>query len=203
MSDVEPMPVPEPGRKKLSGGMQLLLDLGPLILFFVANSRWGVFTATGVFMAAIFTAMAVSYALTRHVSGIQIFSAVLVAVMGGLTLWLKDETFIKMKPTILYAFAGSLLLFGLLTGRNLLKALLGSAFPGLDERGWFLFTRNWVVFFAFKACLNEFVWRHSTTDFWIAFKMWFFIPVTFLFVFANMPMLMRHGFNAEGPKESE
>ena len=202
MSDTNPMPTPETGRKKLSAGLQLLLDLGPLILFFVANSKFGIFAATGVFMAAIFTAMAVSYALTRHVTGIQIFSAVLVGVMGGLTIYLQNETFIKMKPTILYSFAGGVLLFGLLTGRNLLKSLLGSAFPGLSDRGWYLFTRNWVVFFAFKAILNEVVWRHSSTDFWIAFKMWFFIPVTFLFVFANMPMLMRHGFNAEsGAKE--
>lgn len=201
MSDTNPMPTPETGKKKLSAGMQLLLDLGPLILFFVANSQWGIFYATGVFMAAIFTAMGVSYALTRHVTGIQIFSAVLVGVMGGLTIYLQDETFIKMKPTILYSFAGLMLFFGLLTGRNLLKALLGSAFPGLNDRGWYLFTRNWVIFFAFKALLNEAVWRNSTTDFWIAFKMWFFIPITFIFVFAHMPMLMRHGFNAGEEKE--
>lgn len=197
MSDVKPIPTPQTGKKKLSGGMQLLLDLGPLVLFFVANSQWGIFVATGVFMAAIFTAMGVSYALTRHVTGIQIFSAVLVGVMGGLTIYLQNETFIKMKPTILYSFAGILLAFGLFTGRNLLKSLLGSAFPGLDDQGWYLFTRNWVFFFAFKAILNEAIWRNTSTDFWIAFKMWFFIPVTFIFVFAHMPMLMRHGFNAE------
>jgi intracellular septation protein len=98
-----------------------------------------------------------------------------------------------MKPTMVYTAIGGVLLFGLLTGRNLLEAVLGTAYPGLSQLGWRKLTRNWAIFFLVMAVVNEAVWRSTTTEFWIGFKLWFFIPATFLFALANVPMLMKHG----------
>jgi intracellular septation protein len=125
----------------------------------------------------------------------------MVLVLGGITVWLHDETFIKIKPTIYYVFVAGLLMFGLATGRNILKMLLGTVYPGLSDRGWQLFTRNWVLFFLLMAAVNEAVWRTTSTDFWIGFKIWFFLPAVFVFGLANIPMLMRHGFTIEEAKE--
>jgi intracellular septation protein len=125
------------------------------------------------------------------------FSGVLVVIMGGITLWLHNETFIKMKPTIYYVFVSALLGFGLVADKPLLKRVLGGAYPGLDEEGWRKLTRNWAIFFLFLAALNEAVWRNTSTDFWVGFKLWGAIPLTFLFAAANVPMLIRHGLNRE------
>jgi len=182
-------------------GARLLIDLGPLLVFFVANFWRGIFTATIAFMVAISAAMIVSQLRYKHISPMLWFSGVLVLVLGGVTLWLHDETFIKMKPTLVYISLGLVLLFGLLTGRNLLQSVLGSAYPGLNPEGWRKLTRNWVVFFLAMAAVNEAVWRATTTDFWVAFKLWFFLPVTFVFALANVPMLMRHGLALEGKEE--
>jgi intracellular septation protein len=117
----------------------------------------------------------------------------MVVILGGLTIWLHDETFIKMKPTIYYVLVSALLAFGLATDRPLLQRVLGSTYPGLDERGWTKLTRNWALFFAFMAVLNEAVWRNSSTSFWIGFKLWGALPLTFLFAAGNIPMLLKHG----------
>ncbi len=179
--------------KEMGGGMRLALDIGPLLLFFVANAKFGIFTATAAFIVAILVAMIASLALTRRVSALQLFSGVMVVVMGGLTIWLHDEMFIKIKPTIYYVLVAAILGFGLATGRPLLKNVLGSAYPGLDEAGWTTLTRNWAIFFGVMAIANEAVWRNSSTDFWIGFKLWFAIPATLAFALANVPMLLRHG----------
>ena len=121
----------------------------------------------------------------------------MVVILGGLTIALHNETFIKVKPTIYYAVVAGILTFGLATGRPLLKAVLGSAYPGLDEQGWTNLTRNWAIFFAVMAVINEAVWRNSSTDFWIGFKLWGAIPLTLVFAVANVPMLMRHGLTQE------
>ena len=184
-------------RKELGAGMRLLLDIGPLILFFVANAKFGVFTATAVFIVAILIAMMVSLALTRRVTALQLFSAVMVVVMGGLTLYFHNETFIKIKPTIYYAFVAAILGFGLIADKPILKSVLGSAYPGLDAAGWAKLTRNWALFFAVMAAVNEAVWRTTSTDFWIGFKLWGAIPATLLFALANVPMLMRHGLTQD------
>ena len=182
-----------------SGGTRLLIDLGPLLVFFATNFLAPVpgpaklFVATGAFMVAMLAAMLVSQIRYRHISPLLWFSGVMVLVMGGLTLWLHNETFIKMKPTLYYALVSGLLLFGLATGRPLLKAVLGGTYPGLDDSGWTKLTRNWALFFAGMAVLNEGVWRNSSTEFWIGFKIWGAIPLTFLFAAANVPMLLRHG----------
>jgi intracellular septation protein len=182
-------------------GARLMIDLGPLAVFFVVNAWLGIFGATAAFMVAITVAMLISKLKYRHVSPLLWFSAVMVLILGGVTLWLQDETFIKIKPTIYYLLVAGLLGFGLATKRNLLKMVLGTAYPGLSERGWQLLSRNWALFFAVMAGVNEAVWRTTSTDFWVGFKLWGFLPATFLFAIANVPMLMRHGLQLEKAKE--
>ena len=108
---------------------------------------------------------------------------------------------IKMKPTFYYLFVAGLLLFGLVSGRNLLKVALGTVYPGLSDRGWRLLTRNWVVFFFVMAMANEIIWRTTSTAFWLSSKIWGFVPATFLFALANVPMLLRHGLTLEAAQE--
>ena len=191
------LPPSAPAKRELGTAMRLALDVGPLILFFIANARAGIFTATALFMVAIVIAMAVSYALVRRVSVIQTFSAFMVIVMGGLTIYLHDESFIKLKPTIYYSFVAALLSYGLATGKPMLQSVLGGAYPGLEPEGWRKLTRNWALFFVAMAIANEAVWRNSTTEFWISYKLWGALPATLLFALANVPMLMRHGLDRD------
>ena len=194
---------PIPARQEPSPGARLLIDLGPLLVFFITNffapvpGPMKVFAATGAFMIAMIAAIIYSQMRYRHVSPLLLFSGVMVVILGGLTIALHNETFIKVKPTIYYAVVAGILTFGLATGRPLLKAVLGSAYPGLDEQGWTNLTRNWAIFFAVMAVINEAVWRNSSTDFWIGFKLWGAIPLTLVFAVANVPMLMRHGLTQE------
>lgn len=190
-------------KQEPAGLARLLIDVGPLLIFFLVNflapvpGALKIFVATGAFMAAMVTALIFSAIRYRYVSPLLLFSAVMVVVLGGLTIWLHNETFIKIKPTIYYALVAGLLAFGLATGRPLLKTVLGSTYPGLDEEGWRKLTRNWAIFFAIMAVVNETVWRNSSTDFWIGFKLWGAVPATLLFALANVPMLLRHGLATE------
>lgn len=185
---------------------RLAIDLGPLLVFFLVNGfapvpgAVKIFYATGAFMAAMMVAIVISQVKYRHISPLLLFSGVMVLVLGGITIWLHDETFIKIKPTIYYVVVAAILSFGMFTGRNLLKSVLGTAYPGLSERGWLLLTRNWAGFFIVMALVNEAVWRNSSTDFWVSFKLWAFLPATFLFAMANIPMLMRHGLQLDTAK---
>ncbi len=194
-------------QRKASTGAKLAIDLGPLLVFFLVNGFAPVpdvlriFYATGAFMAAMIVAMVISQIRYRQISPMLLFSGVMVMVLGGITLWLHNETFIKLKPTIYYLVAAGLLTFGVVTKRNLLETVLGSAYPGLSDRGWELLTRNWIVFFIAMAVANEVVWRNSSTDFWVGFKLWGALPATFVFALANVPMLMRHGMQLETGKE--
>ena len=194
-------------QRKASTGAKLAIDLGPLLVFFLVNGFAPVpdvlkiFYATGAFMAAMIVAMVISQAGYRNISPMLLFSGVMVMVMGGITLWLHNETFIKLKPTIYYLVAAGLLTFGVVTRRNLLETVLGSAYPGLSDRGWQLLTRNWILFFIAMAAVNEAVWRTTSTDFWVGFKLWGALPATFIFAIANVPMLMRHGMQLEPGKQ--
>ena len=185
------------------GGAKLLIDLGPLLVFFLVNflapvpAMLKIFVATGAFMVAIVAAMLFSAIRYHRISPLLWFSGVMVVILGGLTIWLHDRTFIQMKPTVYYALVAGLLGFGLATGRPLLQQVLGSTYPGLDAAGWRKLTRNWAIFFAFMAVLNETVWRTTSWDFWIGFKLWGALPLTFLFAAANIPMLLRHGLMKE------
>ena len=204
MTSVPSKPAAEP-----AGSAKLLIDLGPLLVFFLVNflapvpALAKIFVATAAFMIAMVAALIFSAIRYRSVSPLLWFSGFMVVVLGGVTLWLRDETFIKLKPTIYYLFVAGLLGFGLWKDRPLLKLVLGSAYPGLSDDGWRKLTRNWALFFLFMAALNEAVWRTSSTDFWVGFKLWGALPLTFLFAAANIPMLLRHGLTAEEAKPTE
>ena len=187
---------------QLHPGLKLALDLGPLVLFFVGNARFGIFGATAIFMAAILAALAISYALTRRLPVMALVSAVIVTVFGGLTLVLHDETFIKVKPTIIYGLFGATLLFGLLTRKPLLEMVFDSVFS-LTEEGWRKLTLRWSLFFFAMAVLNEIVWRNTSTDTWVSFKLFGAVPLTFLFAAFQYPLLMRHDASAKEAEAKE
>ena len=191
------------------GAGKLLIDLGPLLVFFLVNflapvpAVMKIFVATGAFMVAIVAAMIFSAIRYGRISPLLWFSGVMVVVLGGLTIVLHKAWIIKMKPTVYYTLVAGILGFGLATGRPLLQQVLGSTYPGLDETGWRKLTRNWAIFFAFLAVINEIVWRNSSTDFWLAFKLWFVAPATLLFAAANIPMLLKHGLMKEDAVPAE
>ena len=189
---------------------RMALDYGPLLVFFVANllaSKIGlpdmvdqlaqVIIASTAFMIASVAAIIVSKWKTGHISPMLWLSAGLVVVFGALTLYFRDDTFLKMKPTIVYAMFATILTYGVVTGRPLLQQLLETAYPGLSATGWRKLTINWAIFFTFMAVLNEVVWRHSTWDFWVGFKLWGAVPLTLIFAALNIPMLLRHGLQME------
>ena len=187
-------------RAKMPSWLKLTLDIGPLLLFFVVNTRAGIYAATGAFMAAVLIALAVSYAKTRHLAVMPLVTAVVVVVFGGLTLVLQDETFIKLKPTIIYLLFAGVLLGGLAFGKLLLGMVFDAVFD-LTEEGWRKLTVRWAIFFAFLAVVNEVVWRTQTTDFWVSFKLFGVVPLTFLFGALQVPLLMK--YNAEGRKPDD
>ena len=207
MSEVNPGPGLDDPKPRISTGLQYLLDLGPLLVFFLVNKFAPgepidrIVVAVGAFMAAMALAMLVNWRVAKHVTKLQLLSFILVLGFGAITIVLRDETFIKLKPTIFYLFGAIVLGIGVMMGKPLIKWLLGSSFEGVDDRGWMLFSRNWAFFFAAMACLNEVIWRNFSTDFWIGFKIWGVLPLTFLFSAANMPMLMRHGLVLEEKPE--
>jgi intracellular septation protein len=178
-------------KKKLNPILKLVLDIGPLILFFAANARFGIFAATAGFMVAVLIALAVSYALTRHIEMMPIVTAIIVLIFGGLTLVLHDELFIKLKPTIIYLLFGGTLLGGLALGKPLLGMVFDQMFHLTDE-GWRKLTWRWALFFFALAVLNEIVWRTQTTDFWVSFKLFGVVPLTFLFGALQMPLINKY-----------
>jgi intracellular septation protein len=180
-----------PDKKQLNPILKLALDIGPLVLFFAANARLGIFFATAAFMAAVLIALAVSYVLTRHVAIMPLVTAAIVLVFGGLTLVLHDELFIKLKPTIIYVLFGGTLLGGLALGKPLLGILFDQMFH-LTEEGWRRLTWRWILFFFALAVLNEIVWRTQTTDFWVSFKLFGVVPLTFLFGALQYPLLLKY-----------
>jgi intracellular septation protein len=178
-------------KKQLNPFLKFALDIGPLLLFFAANAYFGIFVATGVFMVAAITAVAVTYAITRHLALMPMITAVIVLVFGSLTLILHNELFIKVKPTIIYVLFGSTLLGGLAFDKPLLGTLFDQMFTLTDE-GWRKLTWRWALFFFALAALNEIVWRTQTTDFWVTFKVFGVLPLTFAFGALQYPLLMKH-----------
>ena len=171
--------------------LKLALDLGPLVVFFAANSMAGIFFATGAFMLAITIAVAIGFAVERKLSPMPVVTFFLVLVFGGLTLWLENEIFIKIKPTILYLMFAAVLWGGLLSGRVFLKYLLAQSIS-MPDPAWRTLTQRWALFFLGLAILNEFVWRSFSTDLWVAFKVWGILPLTLLFVLTQTPYIARN-----------
>jgi intracellular septation protein len=176
--------------------LKLALELGPLGVFFFVNARFDIFTATAPFMAAVAVSLTVSWWLTRRLAVMPVVTGVVVLVFGGLTLLLQDDTFIKMKPTIVNGLFAAVLLGGLAFGKALLGYVFDSAFS-LTEEGWRKLTLRWGLFFILLAVLNEVVWRTQTTDFWVAFKVWGILPLTLAFSAAQLPLLNRHSLERE------
>jgi len=170
--------------------LKIVVEAGPLIVFFVAYGWAGIFVATAAFMVAIVAALAFSWLTERRLPMVPLFSAGIVLVFGGLTLWLNDETFIKLKPTILNGMFAVVLFSGLAFGRALLKPLFESVFQ-VDETGWRILTLRWAFFFAVMAVLNEIVWRNYSTDVWVSVKVFGYLPLTVLFSLAQMPLIQR------------
>jgi intracellular septation protein len=170
---------------------KLATELGPLIVFFIANAKFNLFVATGAFMVAIVAAMIASYVVVRHVPMMAIVTAVIVLVFGTLTLVLHDETFIKVKPTIIYGLFAAILGGGLLFGRSFIAILFNQMF-NLTPKGWRILTMRWALFFLGMAALNEIIWRTQSTDFWVTFKAFGAIPITMIFAMTQMPVIKRY-----------
>jgi intracellular septation protein len=180
--------------------LKLVFDLGPLVLFFAANSRFGIFTATATFMVAVVAALAASYALTRALPIMPVVTAVIVLVFGGLTLALHNDLFIKIKPTIIYVLFGAVLVGGLLFNKPLLGVVFDSLFH-LTAEGWRKLTWRWAIFFFLLAVLNEIVWRNTSTDTWVTFKAFGVVPLTFLFGALQYPLLKKYAAEPAAPEE--
>lgn len=182
--------------------LRLALDLGPLIIFFAANSMGDIFLATAAFMVAITIAIVTGFLIERKISPMPLVTFVLVLVFGGLTLWLENEIFIKIKPTILYLMFAGVLWGGLQWGRIFLKYLLAQSFK-MPDPAWRTLTLRWAFFFLALAALNEFVWRGFSTDTWVAFKVWGIIPLTLLFAVFQTPYIARHQIEESSDTGSE
>ncbi len=201
--------------------LKLTLELGPLLLFFFANARpklftpfvelilpahlltgenAGLFTATAVLIPAVLAALVVSYLRTKHLPIMPLMTAVLVVIFGALTLYLQNPSFIKMKPTFLYAAFGIALFGGLLFNKPLLPIVLDNA-VALSERGWRILTRRWAIFFFALAAANEIVWRTQSTDIWVFFKFPGTVVLIFLFTMAQVPLMLRHEVKDEAPAQ--
>jgi intracellular septation protein len=199
-------------KPQLPVGLKLALDLGPLVLFFVATTRpalfaplvapflspellagphAGIFTATVIFIPAVLIALAIGYAKTKHLPVMPVVTAIIVVVFGGATLILQDEQFIKLKPTIIYVLFAVVLLGGLAFGKPLLGMVFDSVFNLTDE-GWRKLTVRWSLFFLALAVLNEVVARTQSTDFWVNFKVFGVVPLTFIFAVAQYPLLQKY-----------
>jgi intracellular septation protein len=187
-------------KPQLNPLLKLALDLGPLALFFFANSRYGIFVATATFMIAVLAALAVSYILTRHFPIMTVVTAIIVVVFGGLTLFLHDATFIKVKPTIIYALFGAVLIGGLMFNKPLLGVVFDSMF-NLTEEGWRKLTLRWAIFFLVLAVLNEIVWRNTSTNVWVDFKVFGVMPLTLLFGAAQYPLLRKYAVEPVAAEE--
>ncbi|MBL4805848.1 MAG: septation protein A [Rhodobacteraceae bacterium] len=192
-------------QKKQNPIMKLVLEMGPIMVFFLsykfAPSAEGlgdderqlaqVLFATAVFIPVTLAALAYSWISVRHLPKMAVMTAIIVVIFGGLTLWLQDATFIKMKPTILYLSFGGTLAFGLMRGQSYLRYLMGELLP-LEDEGWMIFTKRFALFFLFLAVVNEGVWRNFDTDTWVTFKT-FFLPIgTFAFIFSQAGIFQKY-----------
>ena len=183
---------PEPTWDELKPQIyKLALELGPLVVFFIVNSRADIFVGTAWFMGAMVLSLALSWLLLKRVALMPLVTGFVVLIFGGLTLWLHDETFIKMKPTVINSLFGAVLLGGMLFRLSLLKYVFGDVYK-LKPQGWTVLTLRWGLFFFFLAILNEVVWRTQTTDFWVAFKVWATMPLTIIFAALQIPVLSKY-----------
>lgn len=194
-------------QRRMSPFVKFLIEVGPLGVFFFANNRFDIFTATAAFMGAVLVSLAANYAIERKLPTMPLVTGVFVLVMGGLTLYLQDELFIKIKPTITNLLFAAILLGGLYFGKLFLRHVFGAAFR-LQDVGWRILTLRWSGFFVFLAITNELVWRNFDTDMWVNFKVFGIMPITFLFAMAQLSVVKKYGSinglddGADGPLDA-
>ncbi len=209
--DVKETPEPKPsepsgtppaaGAAGMSPGLKLAIEMGPLVVFFIAQRKFGLIPATGVLMVAMVLSLTASRVIGGKLPVMPVITTVFVLVMGGLTLLFDDETFIKMKPTLVNVLLGSILLGGLAFGKALLRPAMEPALQ-MDAPGWHTLTLRVGIFFLLLALLNEYVWRTRSEDSWVTFKTFGIMPLTFVFLMAQMPLIQRHTL-AEGGSSDE
>jgi len=203
-----------PAAKAEPGGPHVLVDFAPTLFVLAVyphhlpsadgdpvGQMLAVVKSTGAFMVAAVTALVFSRFKFGHASPMLWLSTALIVGFGGLTILLHDPFWVQIKPTAIYLLFGVVLLFGVWRGQPYLKHLLEAAFEGLSDQGWLKLSRNWGIFFFALAALNEVLRQALTFDSWIAAKLWVFMPLSFLFTFTQIPMLMRHGLMEEAEEE--
>ncbi len=178
-------------KKEMPQGLKLALDFAPLVAFFATYKIGGVYWATGIIIALTIVSLIVGYAITGKIAKFPLFSGILITVMGGLTLYLQNDMFVKMKPTAANLIFAAILGGGLLSGRIFLKDLLGSAIE-MAETAWRTLTWRWMVFFLVLAGLNEYVWRTMSEATWVNFKVFGLMGLTMVFALANAPFMAKH-----------
>ena len=170
---------------------KLIIDIGPLAVFFIFYTRSGLQDAILPLMIATVIAVIISYLLEKKIPIMPTLGAGIVLIFGGLTIYFNDETFIKMKPTIINAVFAIILYGGIVLKKPLLKYLLGAALK-LEDKGWRKLTQRWIVFFIALAILNEIVWRTQSTDIWVNFKVFAILPITFIFTMTQFPLIKKY-----------
>lgn len=191
----------------ISPWLKLALEIGPLAVFFVlfhqlkdpdgdATQIDALVWATGGFIVAMVAAMAASYVLTREITKTAMITTAMVVVLGGLTIWLRDETFIKMRPSVINGLFAVVLFIGLWRGQSYLKIIVGDLLP-MTEEGWLKLTRNWALYFAFMACLNELIWRNVSTETWVDVKTFVYLPLTFIFTLSQAALIAKYSTEDE------
>ena len=171
--------------------LKLIVEVGPLAVFFLVNARAGIYWGTGLFMGATVISLIASRILFGRIPPMPLITGAFVLVFGGLTVWLQDDHFIKLKPTIVNGLFAAALFGGLLAGHSLLKIVFGEVFR-LTEEGWRKLTFRWACFFTCLALLNEIVWRTVSTDTWVSFKVFAIMPLTMVFAIAQLGLLKAH-----------
>ena len=188
--------------KQTPGWLRPVVEYGPIAAFFIAYSIADLFVATASIMVATALALALSYIVERRIPMMPLITAGIIGVFGGLTLWLQDETFIKMKPTIIQVIIGTVLYSGLLTKRLFLKSLMGAAWHITDE-GWRVLTVRFALFFFLMGALNEVVWRTQSTDLWVNFKVFGLMGLTIVFILTQLPLLKRFAIEVNGASDTQ
>ena len=177
--------------KEKNSLIKSLIEIIPLILFFIANAKYGIIVATKIFVITTLIALVFSYLHLKKISTPLLITSGLVLIFGGLTIFFKDPTFIKLKPTIVYLLFSSFLFLGLILKKNFFKIYLSSIIK-LSDVGWNILTKRWGIFFLLMALLNETIWRNFSTDFWISFKVFGFLPLTIIFTILQQSLIKKY-----------
>lgn len=186
----------------MTGLIKLALEIGPLAIFIFVNSKYGIYTATPIFMAATVASLVSCFLLIKRVPIMPLIAGICVLIFGALTYIFQNDVFIKMKPTIVNLLFAGALGMGLLFGRSLMKIVLGEVIQ-LHDEGWRILTLRWTGFFLLLAILNEIIWRFFSTEFWAAFKLFGVMPITFLFMMSQIGLLQKYQLQQEAAPSTE